>query len=222
MNMKITKYVLPLAILNLIAIVLVTIGLPDIVPLHIGLSGTVNLFGSKWVIPLIGLIPMLLVVLYNFLDEYYVKSIGNKKINKNIKDQLIPILAIFFMFIPWLLVIMALGNSKALNIVVAIYISAFLAVIFIILSYFVKSIEPNRIAGVRTPWTLKNDTVWKKTHKLDSYLFLIGGLFVLVSSVATLISNNIYYLLISWIITIPLIVIVPIVYSYCEYKKINN
>ncbi|MCL2687206.1 MAG: SdpI family protein [Methanobrevibacter sp.] len=210
MNMKINKYVLVIAILNFIAIILMTLRLPDIVPLHIGFTGAVNLFGSKWFIPAIGMIPILFVILYNFWDERHDKLIGNE----NIKDQLLPILTFFFMVIPWILVVMALADSTALNSLVAIFISGLLAVIFIILSYFIRSIEPNRFVGIRTPRTLKNETVWRKTNKLGSYLFLIGGLIVLASSIIALITNNTYYLMISWIITIPLIVIVPVFYSY--------
>ena len=216
--MKINRYVLPLAVLNLITIVLATLGLPDIVPLHINFTGSVNLFGSKWVIPFIGLIPILLVTIYNFKSAQYGKSLENK----NIKNKLIPILALFFMVIPWFLVIIGLGDSTSLNRLVTIFISVLLAFIFIIIAYFIPSIEPNRIAGIRTPWTLKNEVVWRKTNKLASYLFLISGLFVIFSSIATFISNNMYYVLISWLITILLVAIVPTFYSYYKYNKINN
>ena len=216
--MKINRYILPISILNLIAIVLTTLGLPDIVPLHISFTGSVDLFGSKWVIPFIGLIPILLLIICNFKSEYYGKSLENK----SIKNKLIPILALFFMVIPWFLVAIALANSTSLNRLVTIFISVLLAFIFIIIAYFIPSIGPNRVAGIRTPWTLKNEVVWRKTNKLASYLFLISGLFVLVSSIATFISNNMYYVLTSWIITILLVAIVPTFYSYYKYNKINN
>jgi len=216
--MKINVYILPLAILNLITVALATLGLPDIVPLHINFTGSVNLFGPKWIIPFIGIIPILLVIAYNFYDDHYNKSLRNK----DIKNKLIPIIALFIMFIPWFLVIIALSDSTSLNRLVTIFISVLMAIVFITIAYFIHSIEPNRIAGIRTPWTLKNEVVWRKTNKLASYLFLIGGLFVLVSSIATFISNDNYYVLISWIITIPLITIVPAFYSYYKYNKINN
>jgi len=216
--MKINKYILPLAILNLIAIVLATLGLPDIVPLHINFTGSVNLFGPKWVIPFIGLIPILLVIAYNFYDNHYDESLKNK----DIKNKLIPIIALFMMIPSWFLVIMALADSISLNRLVTIFISVLLGFVFIMIAYFIPSLEPNRTIGIRTPWTLKNEVVWRKTNKLASYLFLIGGLFVMLSSIATFISNNNYYVLISWIITIPLIAIVPAFYSYYKYNKISN
>ena len=216
--MKIIKYVLPIAILNLIAIVLATLGLPDIVPLHISLDGTVNLYGSKWAIPLIGLIPISLVILFDYFGDYFAKSIENKEI----MDKLIPILAFFFMFIPWILVIMGYANSISLNRLVIIFISALLGVIFIIIGYLMLNVKQNNFMGFRNKWTLTNEIVWRKTNKLASYLLLIGGSFILVSSIATLITNNTAYVFVSLMIGILLIAIVPTVYSCYKFNNVNN
>ena len=216
--MKINKYVLPLSILNLIAIVIVTLGLPDIVPLHISFTGSVNYSGPKWFIPLIALIPTLILIIYNFKDEWYGKSLENKEIT----NKLIPILSLFLMIVPWFLVIIALGDSASLNRSVAIAISILLALIFIIIGYYLSSpIKQNRFIGIRTPWTLKNKEVWRKTNKLGSYFFVAGGLFALISSIAAFITSNTNYLLISWIIAI-FLVIVPVFYSYYTYSKIEK
>lgn len=68
--MKIIKFVFPLAILNLITLILVTFGLPDIVPVHINLAGAVDGFGSKCYIPILGIIPIFIII-GDMLYSYY-------------------------------------------------------------------------------------------------------------------------------------------------------
>ncbi|MBS7609039.1 SdpI family protein [Candidatus Bathyarchaeota archaeon] len=65
---------------------------------------------------------------------------------------------------------------------------------------------------IRTPWTLSNEKVWKKTHKLGGRLFKIVGIitfFAIFSSdfysINAIIYNFCYFY--------------TIAYSYFEYKK---
>ncbi|WP_054835313.1 DUF1648 domain-containing protein [Methanobrevibacter arboriphilus] len=53
--MKTIKFILPLAILNFLTLILVSFGLPDVVPTHVNMYGSIDSFGSKWFIPLFGL-----------------------------------------------------------------------------------------------------------------------------------------------------------------------
>src|SRR5205814_10565986 len=36
--------------------------------------------------------------------------------------------------------------------------------------------RPNWWFGIRTPWTLSNDRVWERTHRLGGYVMMVGGL----------------------------------------------
>ncbi|MBZ9569943.1 SdpI family protein [Methanobrevibacter sp. TMH8] len=223
--MRIIKFLLPLAVLNLIALILVTFGLPNTVPMQMNLEGAVNSFGSKWFIPIFGIIPILIVIIY-IIYIYY----GNNDLNKNIKDKIIPAIAILFMIISWVqigfVLVLTEFNSFISNYSLLIEITSFifivLSVLFVFIGYYIEDIKPNRTFGIRTPWTLNNEIVWKKTHKLGSYTFMIAGFVLLVYSLATFISENIIYAIIGLIISIFLAAIVPIIYSYYEYKNITN
>lgn len=37
-------------------------------------------------------------------------------------------------------------------------------------------VRPNSVIGIRTPWTIRDDTVWTKTHRLGGYFVTIFGL----------------------------------------------
>lgn len=223
--MKIIKFVFPLAILNLIALILVTFGLPDIVPIHINLAGAVDGFASKWYIPIIGMIPIFIAIAY-ILYSYTANEIN---LNKNVEDKIILVVAIFYTIVSWIPVFLALvltnlntpTSQSFLSVEMVASISIILAIFFVFIGYYVEDIKPNRYFGIRTPWTLKNNVVWKKTHKLGSYTFMIAGFVLLVYALATFISGNFLYAIIGWIIAIFLAAAVPIIYSYYEYKKLN-
>ncbi len=75
-------------------------------------------------------------------------------------------------------------------------------------------VRPNWIFGVRTPWTLSSDRSWRETHRITGYLFVLVGLFVLVTAVTA-----------PRAVTIVLVVgvlgaaIVGVVYSYFAWKR---
>jgi uncharacterized membrane protein len=36
--------------------------------------------------------------------------------------------------------------------------------------------------GVRTPWTLENDRVWRETHRLAGWTFVVGGVVAVLAT----------------------------------------
>ncbi len=47
--------------------------------------------------------------------------------------------------------------------------------LFILLGNLMTRIRPNWFMGIRTPWTLSSDTVWRKTHRFGGVSFAIAG-----------------------------------------------
>ena len=43
--------------------------------------------------------------------------------------------------------------------------------------------KPNWFLGIRTPWTLSNDRVWEKTHRIGGYLFVAGGALIVLAAI---------------------------------------
>lgn len=58
-----------------------------------------------------------------------------------------------------------------------------LGFLFICLGAVMKDLPRNSFAGIRTPWTLKSDVTWKKTHAFASIVWIIAGLLILAASV---------------------------------------
>jgi uncharacterized membrane protein len=87
--------------------------------------------------------------------------------------------------------------------------------LMVVIGYLIKFAKRNFFIGIRTPWTLASDTVWKKTHEIGSKVFI--GLGVWLAIVGLVLPVK----FIVWGIMIPIfgMVIWMFVYSYLLYKK---
>lgn len=76
-----------------------------------------------------------------------------------------------------------------------------------------ENAERNWFIGIRTPWTLSSDTVWRKTNRLGGKLFKIAGIIAIL--------GVLFPRFITFFIIIPVlfIVVFSFVYSYLEYQK---
>ena len=53
-------------------------------------------------------------------------------------------------------------------------------ILFAIIGNFLRSLEPNYLLGIRTPWTLEDPTTWRATHRLGSRVMVFGSLALLL------------------------------------------
>jgi uncharacterized membrane protein len=68
-----------------------------------------------------------------------------------------------------------LGSAVGARIDVLKVLAAALAGLLILLGNFFGRIQPNWFLGVRTPWTLDNPDVWRKTHRVAAWLLVLAG-----------------------------------------------
>jgi uncharacterized membrane protein len=55
-------------------------------------------------------------------------------------------------------------------------ISFAVAVIVLLLGIALPKSQPNAYAGIRLPWTVRNDRNWAMTHRLTGILLVVGGI----------------------------------------------
>ena len=89
-----------------------------------------------------------------------------------------------------------------------------IGLLFIVLGNYLTRVEPNWFVGIRTPWTLSSDTVWRKTHRTGGWLMVVGG-FVLAASVF-LPQGAFLPLLIAAIL---FVAVIPVAQSYILWKR---
>jgi uncharacterized membrane protein len=56
-----------------------------------------------------------------------------------------------------------------------------LGLLFIYLGSFLRKTKQSWFIGIRTPWTMSNEQVWKETHELGAKLFMASGVVSILS-----------------------------------------
>ena len=92
-----------------------------------------------------------------------------------------------------------------------------IAIMFLYLGWMMPKLEHNYSIGIRLPWTLHSEAVWKKTHQFGGKLFI--ALAVLLAVLGVWPGGFAFWTL---IIEIFLMLAVLVLYSYCEYRKISK
>jgi len=165
-----------LVILSAIASIIAYPQLPDRVPTHWGLHGQVDRYGPKWLA--VGLFPVFMLVSWGIMRglpkidprrENYVKFqrtydlLVNAALTMALALQGITIAAAFGVEVP-----------------MARVFPLMLGVFFVVLGNALPRARPNWWFGIRTPWTLSNDRVWERTHRVGGYLFVALGIAMVV------------------------------------------
>ena len=128
------------------------------------------------------------------------------------KFQSIKFILVTFMSLIAFYIVYSVKNESISN---PNYILIGIGVLFIILGNYFKTIQANYFIGIRTPWTLENDMIWKETHKMGGKLWLLGGLLIVISCLVLDKKMN----FIVFITVIAIITIIPVVYSYLLFRK---
>jgi uncharacterized membrane protein len=74
--------------------------------------------------------------------------------------------------------LIAIGMGAAIQLPRVINVGG--GAMFVLLGNYLGRVESNWFLGIRTPWTLSSETVWRKTHRTAAWLFVAGGIFVIL------------------------------------------
>jgi len=210
------KKEIPLLIVVLIPFVYLAYiwsSLPDTVPLHWNYKGEIDDWGNKssliFITFLLSGLTYILFTVIPFIDpKKRIQTMGNKY--HNLKFLMVLFMSALAVFIIY--------SAKEQSITNPSFIYLAIGLLFMLLGNYMKIIKANYFIGIRTPWTLEYESIWKSTHKLAGKIWFIGGLAVVISSLTTNKDfNGIFF-----ISTITLLAIIPVVYSYMEYRKLKK
>ena len=188
--------------------------LPDLVPTHFNVKGEPDDYSKKAFALL--LLPVMNVVIYFIL--FFIPRIDPRKKNyaffgssyQNIRLLIHLFFAGIFIFIT-----QTTSGGEPLK------LNAFFSVMllfFALLGNYMRTVRSNFFVGIRTPWTISNDVVWRKTHELGGRIWFYSGIilaivvFFLPQTAATIVMFcGVFFM-----------VMIPVVYLYLEYRKINK
>jgi uncharacterized membrane protein len=89
-----------------------------------------------------------------------------------------------------------------------------IGLLFIFIGFMLRQAKRNFFIGIRTPWTLSNDTVWNETHRVGAILFMVSGALAFLGG---FFGGTTAF----WLMFVPIIgsTIFLLVYSYVLYRR---
>ena len=187
--------------------------LPEKVPIHWNYKGEIDDWGTKYsLIGVLFLLPVftyvLMLVIPKIDPKKRVELMGGKYYQ--IKFMLVIFMSVLALFI------IHSSNSQTLSSPSIVFV--LVGLLFMALGNYFKVIKQNYFLGIKTPWTLESEEVWKLTHILAGKLWIVGGLLIVIFSLVLPEDINFYiFMTITAIISI-----VPIVYSYFIFKELKK
>ena len=183
--------------------------MPEQMAIHWNASGVVDGYSSKiwglFLLPLTSIGLFLLFLAIPRIDP--LKNIG--QFGKHYWGLVVSLLA-FLLYLDSLVISWNLGLVE---------FSMFQALappiggLFYYLGVVTENAKRNWFVGIRTPWTLSDENVWDKTHRLGGKLFKVCGLLALFGIISE------WFALVLILAPIILVSIYLTTYSYFEYQR---
>lgn len=183
--------------------------LPEQMPIHWNTAGEVDDYTSK-IFALFGL-PMILLVFHMALvwvTDKDPKYMNIPKVMYVIIYFLIPIISTICVGFS---INTALPNGLDINI--SSTLPLVLGIIFLFVGNYLPKCKQSYTVGIKTPWALHDEENWNKTHRLAGFLWIIGGILIIICSLFFSTMVNPFFVIIL------AMTVIPYVYSYLIYKK---
>jgi len=98
------------------------------------------------------------------------------------------------------------------------FVAVGFALLLLLPGNFIGRLRPNWFVGIRTPWTLASDDVWRRTHRLAAVLMVCGGLLLLPLS---LLLTPAYAVSAAVVVTL-LATLGPAAWSYFAWRRLRR
>ncbi|WCK56613.1 SdpI family protein [Aneurinibacillus sp. Ricciae_BoGa-3] len=207
---KIDVLLILIALVPIAAFLLVYNQLPDSMAVHFGFDNKPNGFQSKpsalILFSLLGLgVPILLK---------YTRKIDPKQENywkfKRAFEAIRLGVTVLLSCVFGLVLMFNLGYPLDIK----FFTLMLVGLLFMIMGNYLVQIRYNFFFGIRTPWTLASEEVWRRTHRMAGPLYMAAGAFFILCGFVA--STWFIYIFIAGIV---LACAFPVCYSYLIYKK---
>lgn len=181
MKRKVIFYIL--MFLPLAAVLIALPFLPEQIPAHYGFDGQVTRWGSKYetlIFPAMTvLLGLIMLALAKFSSKQEETGSNNEKVclAAGIASMaLLNAMTAYFLYTDF----HAVGNLSAMALDVNQMMFGLIGIAMVILGNIMPKLRINSAAGLRTAWSMKNETTWKKSQRFGGISFIAGGAAVIV------------------------------------------
>jgi uncharacterized membrane protein len=203
-------YPLFLVAIAAVASIIVYPKLPERVPTHFDIRGTPNGFGPRWVPTVI--FPLMILVLWGVMRG--LPKIDPRRANYAKMQDTYDLVVNLTLTMVTALHLLVLAGTMGTHVPFVRLIPAVVGVSFIAIGNLLPRAKPNWWFGIRTPWTLSNDRVWERTHRVGGYVMATIGVLAIVSAFFASEIALITFVVVAGAMTLGLIA-----YSYFAWKQ---
>ncbi|MGQ9480989.1 SdpI family protein [Chloroflexus sp.] len=186
----------------------------DPAPIHWNAAGEVDGYGSPWIVallpPIVATIMALLALVLPRIDprgQGYTTFFRTYALIMNS-------LVLFFAGLQVITIGVAVGWSVS----VPRLLSLGMSLLIVVLGNELGRVTPNYFVGIRTPWTVADPDVWRKTHRVGARLFVAGGGLAALSSLV--VPEEWLFVATLLLVIVPVLATIP--YSYVVWRQLRR
>ena len=183
---------------------------PETVPVHWNFASVPDSWGPRWTILLMGALPLAVYLLMKLGPRFDPRKEAFLR-HAAAYSVLTAVISLCFVPITWIVALASLGIPVDVGVLVRIVIG----VLFVVIGNFLGKFRPNYFVGIRTPWTLTDPEVWRKTHRRGGWTFVAMGAAMLASVAvphSALAAALVFASILGGVAYL-------FIYSYLEYRK---
>ena len=222
--MKILKWIL--CVITVISTILMLFVLPDTVPVHFDINGLADRWGSKFELLILPAVLIACAFLMEPLKNVYINKAKNANDEKEKAEHLtnakvLNITSVITMFLFAIMNFIILYNTYIIvypdsslpQFDIMRVVGIIMGIVIVLLGNYMPKTRLNSNIGFRLPWTMYNDNTWNKSNRFASYVFIVVGAILAISSL--LFESGALIGMIAFFIAIAIVII----YAYCVYSR---
>lgn len=184
--------------------------LPEQIPTHWNIRGEVDGWSPRW--PGAFFTPALAVGVW-LLMQLLPRLDPRRENYERFEETYWLVISVLIGFFA-LIQVLSLGSALGWPVDVPRMVIAGLGILLLALGNVLPRIRSNWWMGIRTPWTLENERVWRETHRLGGKTFVAAGVVVIMS--AFLPSHVAFWVVIP---AVMMAAFIPLGYSYLIWRR---
>lgn len=186
--------------------------MPKTIPIHWNADWEIDGYGSRYMMLILAALPILI-----YYGMMLTKKIDPKRHNFQSREKTYDLyrygLSFFFVLLCTFFYYMTIfpeANGEKMILIL-------LGILMIGMGNYMPRLPQNYFLGIKTPWTLSNEYVWQKTHKIGGYTFVVAGMIITIYGLLEL-----PYSFIILMVVLLFDVIFSFIYSYYVFKGIED
>lgn len=181
--------------------------LPDVMATHFGADNDANGFSSK-AFAVFGIPLFCLAMLW---VAAFITAHDPRK--QNISPKLFGLVLWIVPIASLVVAVVVYPYNLGYQMNITFFMELLMGFMLVFVGNFLPKARYNYTIGIRVPWTLANEENWNKTHRFAGYLWVIGGVAIIVLTLTGIMRAD-------WLFAIFLIIaFVPCIYSYLLYIR---